>query len=93
MINKDKFLSFLGYIGLREERKKERIYKYYQKCYNKRYKMSKFKKYIVFLGFEEGCAETIAEYILYPEKRYHLDNEVKYFKGEWTKEFKLGELK
>ena len=90
MIRKEEFLKFLKYIGIISERQALKIYKYYQRCYNKRYRIFRFKKYVTFLGYEEGCADTIADYIVYPQHRKEYDNEVaKYGEISWAKELHI----
>ena len=91
MIKKDKFIAFLKYIGITNERHHARLYITYQRFYRKsigsrknnvinenykKYTISKFKDFMSLLDYEEGTQDMITEYIIYPNKRMKLDIEV-----------------
>ncbi len=88
MISKEKFIAFLKYIGITNERHHARLYKYYQRCYNKSYRKSQYMKIMDFLGYEEEAIENITDYLTKSQFRAKMDIEVsKYgYKGSWGKE-------
>lgn len=88
MVNKDKFIAFLNYIGITNERHHARLYKYYQRCYNKMYRKSQYMKVMDFLGYEEETIENIITYLIYPEERIKMDIEISKYKSTWGKELK-----
>lgn len=87
MVNKDKFIAFLNYIGITNERHHARLYKYYQRCYNKMYRISRYKDYMNFLGLKEEI-DNITDYLIKPQFREKMDIEVNKYQGIWGKEFK-----
>lgn len=91
MINKDKFIAYLNYIGITNERHHARLYKYYQRCYNKMYRASQYIKVMSYLGYEEETIENIITYLTYPEERIKMDIEVSIYGDTWGKEFRKRE--
>ncbi len=87
MINKDKFIAFLKYVGILNERYHAKLYKYYQRCYNKQYRVSRYKDYMYFLGISEEM-ENITDYLTKSQFRAKMDIEVSKYgnKGVWGKE-------
>lgn len=87
IIKKNKFIKFLNYIGITEQ--SNDVFKQYQKCYNKRFKISEYVKRLNNFEFEEKAINNIVDYLIYPQKRKLMDIEIeKYGKqGAWSKEF------
>ena len=89
MIEKEKFISFLKYIGITNERHHAKAYKTYINFYRKstgnhkskmvnntynKYRMSNYEVFLEkVLKYDEGLRETITEYLSYPEKRIKMD--------------------
>ena len=91
MINSKKFNKFLKYIGIDNTETRSNIIIYYKLCYKNMYSASVFKRFIEELGYEEGCADTIVDYIVFPQNRELYDEEVSIYGKEcWSKSFQEG---
>lgn len=109
MIEKEKFISFLKYIGITNERHHAKAYKTYINFYRKstgnhkskmvnntynKYRMSNYEVFLEkVLKYDEGLRETITEYLSYPEKRIKMDIEVSKYGPKGVWAKSLGKVK
>ena len=83
-MNKEKFIKFLNYIGIRNKNHQQWIYVFYRNGIKNHYRVSKLADYV---------ADTIVDYVIRPDFRKNMDEEVeKYGNREWSKELKINEV-
>lgn len=70
MIKKHKFIAFLNYIGITNEQLHAKIYKSYQKCYNKKLRRSVFEYYLKLIDCD---LEEISLYVSSWQYRNEVD--------------------
>lgn len=87
MIKRKEFVTFLKYIGITNEVLQAKIYKYYQKCYNKRYRRSKFEEYLRLIDCE---SEETSMYVTSYDYRKKINKEINLYSGYgvWGKELR-----
>ena len=86
MIEKQKFIKFLNYIGIRNEDHQDLIYVFYENGIKNHYRVSRLVDYVE--KYRYG-ADTIVDYVIRPDFRKNMDEEVeKYGNREWSKELK-----
>ena len=86
MIEKEKFIKFLNYIGIRNKNHQQWIYVFYKNGIKNHYRVSKLADYVEKYGYGP---DTIVDYVIRPEFRKNMDEEVeKYGNKEWSKELK-----
>lgn len=109
MISKEKFIAFLKYIGITNERHHAKAYKTYMNFYRKstgnhkskivndnynKYRMSDYERFLAkVLKYDEGLIETITTYIIYPEKRIKMDIEASKYGPKGVWAKSLGKVK
>lgn len=109
MISKEKFIAFLKYIGITNERHHAKAYMTYKTYYRKstgnhkskmvndtydKYRMSNYEVFLEkVLKYDEGLRETITEYLTYPEKRLKMDIEISKYGPKGVWAKSLGKVK
>jgi hypothetical protein len=104
MINRESFIKFLNYIGIINEQHQAKLYKKYQRFYckslngkrnknkvnmnYKNYRVSDYRYFMTFLGYDEIVQDKIIFYLTKSQYRLSMDKEIKRYSGfgVWGKE-------